>query len=205
VLFLGGSDDDRPADRAAGTNTRDERPQRSPKAVGGASPATSPAASPAASPASPAGEIAVPEGWVPYTGLPEGFAISYPQEWRVRPRSDATMDFDDPVSNTYLRVAWVSPPSSDDPVAKAKEIEQGFRSRYPTYYRVRLEPATFKDRFKAVDWEYTYSADGAQLHATNLQFITGDYGFALNFQTAEADWEESQTLFEQFQATFTTP
>jgi len=206
VLFLGGRDDpaDPPAGRAADRRTPRERPT-SPAAGGGGqeSPAASPTEPATSPPASPDAAV-VPAGWVPYEGLPEGFTISYPEGWDVTRETGNQVDFDDPGSSTYLRVAWISPPSSDDPVAKAEEIEQGLAARYPTYERITLEPATYRG-FEAVDWEYTYSAGGAQLHATNLQFITGDYGFALNFQTAETDWEESQPLYEQFEGSFVTP
>ena len=44
------------------------------------------------------------------------------------------------------------------------------------------------------------------LHAYNLQFVIGDaYGFALNFQTHEEDWEGSQNLWDAFQTTFQPP
>jgi hypothetical protein len=51
-------------------------------------------------------------------------------------------------------------------------------------------------------WEFTYSADGADLHVANLGFVADNRGYALYFQTREEDWESSQGIFEDFRTAF---
>jgi hypothetical protein len=46
---------------------------------------------------------------------------------------------------------------------------------------------------------------GAALHAVDLGFVTGSYGFALNFQTHARDWDRMQPYFEHFKESFTLP
>ncbi|MFN2390307.1 MAG: serine/threonine-protein kinase [Actinomycetota bacterium] len=142
----------------------------------------------------------------PYGELPEGFDVSYPSGWTVVPglSGPTSADFRDPAGGRYLRVAWTDEPG-DDPVAKVRdEIAPSFATRYPTYEEIAIEPTTFEG-YDAVHWEYTYSTEGAELRAINLQFVTGDYGFALNWQTRAAQWDDSLALFEQLKKSFRSP
>lgn len=185
--------------------TRPQREQRRERAAApGTSEETQAEESATTTTVAPAEEItpADVEGWILYDGLPTGYGIDYPSDWVTDVGDSTTVDLQDPAGGRYLRVDWTDTPG-DDPVAYVEESgEPNFRSRYPDYRRVRLEPYEFHG-FEAVWWEYTYSSGGAPLHAVNLQFVTGDYGFALNFNTRESLWEESQAIFEQFQDSFT--
>ena len=51
---------------------------------------------------------------------------------------------------------------------------------------------------------FTYPA-GILLHAADLGFITGRYGFALYFQTTDSNWQRLQPLFESFKQSFKAP
>jgi hypothetical protein len=143
-------------------------------------------------------DAAEPE-WSTYTDESTGYTVRYPAGWEVVPNSATAVDFEDPSSGTYLRIDHVSPPG-DDPVAAWEDYEPSFASRYPDYERVRIEQADFKDLDGAI-WEYTYAGQ----HAINHGFVTDDVGFALNFVTAEEDWESSQDLFEQLADSFELP
>lgn len=146
---------------------------------------------------------ALPEGWTRSRELPTGYTIAYPKAWDVVVDpigDDSSVDFRDPVSGAYMRVDWTDTPGSDV-VGTAETFEGGFATRHGNYDRVKLEPATFKG-FDAVDWEYTFTDGGADLHALNLQFVTGPYGFALNFQTRAEDWDALQEDLEVFKETF---
>jgi hypothetical protein len=112
-------------------------------------------------------------------------------------------DFRDPSTGAYLRVDHVQPPGPS-PEGAWLDYEPRFAAENSGYRRVRIEPTTFQGLPGAV-WEYTYGDGGARLRAVDLGFVTGDYGFALNFQTREADWERLQPVFEAFQAGFRAP
>ncbi|HEX2178189.1 MAG TPA: hypothetical protein VHL54_01535, partial [Actinomycetota bacterium] len=78
----------------------------------------------------------------------------------------------------------------------------GYAQRHANYREIRIEPTSFRNFATAAIWEWTYSDGGANLHAANLGFANEEWGFALNFQTRTADWEESLPIFERFQETF---
>lgn len=150
----------------------------------------------------PAEEPAAPEGWNTYTDEATGYTISYPDGWDVSP-IDTRTDFKEPDTGTYLRIDYTDEPGPDALAQIEESGEPSFSSKYGDYERVQLEPTEFAGTDNAALWEYTYSGQ----HAYNLQFVTsdGEWGFALNFQTAEENWEESQDLWEQLKASFRLP
>ena len=150
----------------------------------------------------PEGEL--PEDWTTYTDPGSGYSIGYPSDWEIVSRAENTLDFTDPSTGTYLRVAWTDAPG-DDVMARLEEIEGSFAGERDAYQQLQMTPTDFQGH-EAGLWEYTYEEGGAALHAYNLQFVVAEtYGFALNFQTHEEDWTDSQDLWETFQATFEAP
>lgn len=145
---------------------------------------------------------AVPEDWNTYTDEASGYTISYPGEWDVSP-IDTRTDFVEPDTGTYLRIQYTDQPGPDAMAQIEESGEPGFASRYGDYERVQLTPTTFAGTDNAALWEYTYEGQ----HAYNLQFVTadGEWGFALNFQTAEENWESAQETWEQLKASFQLP
>ncbi len=136
---------------------------------------------------------------MPYVDPSTGFTISHPPGWSVVIDGSLT-DFRDPSTGAYLRVDHVQPPGPS-PEAAWLDFEPRFAAENAGYQRVRIEPTTFQG-FPAAVWEFTY---GDGLRAVDLGFVTDDYGFALNFQAPEADWERLQPVFEAFQAGFRPP
>ena len=182
-------------DDPAGSAGSDRRGQRANGAAGGGGQPQDDA-SDAGAPAS--------EGWTTYTDPTNAYTIDYPSEWEIVPRAENSNDFTDPITGNYLRVEWTDEPG-DDVMARLEEIADNFAAEHSGYEEVQLTPADYRG-YEAGLWEYTYEEGGATLHAYNLQFVIDDaYGFALNFQTHEADWEESQGLWESFQTTFQPP
>ena len=108
-------------------------------------------------------------------------------------------DFRDPSTGAYLRVDHVKPPGPS-PEGAWRDFEPRFAAENPGYQRIRIEPTTYAG-FPAAIWEFTY---GGQ-RAIDLGFVTGTYGFALNFQTDQADWQRLQPVFEAFKAGFRAP
>ncbi len=148
----------------------------------------------------------VPEGWKKSKDLPKRHSIAYPEGWEPVVNSigdGSSVDFRDPETGSYMRVDWTDTPGTDV-VGTARSFEGGFADRHGDYQRVTLKAATFQG-FEAVDWEYTFTDDGADLHAVNLQFVTGDYGFALNFQTSAEDWKRMRDVLEDFKRAFEAP
>jgi eukaryotic-like serine/threonine-protein kinase len=142
---------------------------------------------------------AVPADWIPYVDPSTGFTISHPPGWSVVVDGSLT-DFRDPSTGAYLRVDHVQPPGPS-PEGAWLDFEPRFAAENAGYQRIRIEPTTFQG-FPAAVWEFTY---GNGLRAVDLGFVTDDYGFALNFQAPEADWERLQPVFEAFQAGFRPP
>ena len=139
---------------------------------------------------------------VTYTDPQTGFTIAHPRGWSIR--TDGTLtDFRDPDTNAYLRVDHISPPG---PSAEGAwfELEKSFAAENANYERIRIEPTTYSG-YRAAIWEFTYTSGGAQLHVANLGFITPRYGFALYFQTREADWERMQPVLQAFKDSFKAP
>ncbi|MDP9070191.1 MAG: DUF1795 domain-containing protein, partial [Actinomycetota bacterium] len=145
----------------------------------------------------------VPANWVSYTDPATGYRIAHPPTWRVRPLDRTRTDITDPDTGSYLRVDWTDKPGPS-PEADWERQSPSFGSRHAGYQELRIDPTTYKG-FPAAEWEYAYSSGGARLHAIDLGFVTGRYGFALNFQTPEAIWQESQPTFEAFKAAFQPP
>jgi hypothetical protein len=119
-------------------------------------------------------------------------------------RSGHDLDFTDPNGGRYLRVAWTDQPGPD-PAARWREYSQSFATRYPSARTIGISKNFDFKGWKASAWEYTYSSGGSVLHAVDLALVNGTYGFALNFQTRDADWASSQTIFEAFKQSFQPP
>lgn len=203
AAFLG-SQGNGDGDRVAATNpspastSTTEKPTTTaaPKA---AAPTTTP---PAAAPAAAAG---VPADWKQYRDAKTGYTVAHPPSWTVRSRDESRTDFVDPATNSYLRVDWTDEPG---PSAQQAWVDQSksFAKKQQNYREIRIEPTRFAGSDNASLWEYSYTSGGSALHAYNLGFVLGDdYGFALNFQTAESRFAESQGLFEQLKAGFAPP
>jgi eukaryotic-like serine/threonine-protein kinase len=168
-----------------------------------AEPSPDPAAEDAAEEADESADatgVEVPDGWTTHTDDATGYQIAYPGDWEVVTVSQTLTDFRDPSSPTYLRVDWTDAPPSD-PVADWQQQSQSFGARHEGYEEIRIEPYDYRG-YDAAMWEYRYVADGLPVRAYNLGIDTGTYGHALNFQTSEELWEESQDLYATFQEVF---
>ena len=142
-----------------------------------------------------------PSGWLRYTDPNTGFAISYPSSWSVSPTGGGTF-FRDPDSSGYLLVAYRSP-AGPSAIGAWQEQEPGFAATHGNYQRVSMTGGT-----QDATWEYTYAdTNGVLTHGLDHGFIVnnGEYGFALNWVTAESDWEALQPTFLQMQSSFVAP
>ncbi len=143
----------------------------------------------------------MPSTWVRYTDPATGFVIAHPPTWTVVADGTRT-DVRDPVSGTYLRVDHREPPGPSA-IGAWQDQEKSFKAQYAGYRRLQLATTTF-DGFPGALWEFTYPA-GSLLHAADLGFITGRYGFALYFQTTDSNWQRFQPVFESFKRSFKAP
>lgn len=147
------------------------------------------------------GEGEVPPDWITFDPDHAPYTVQHPPDWAITRRDDTRTDIRDPASATYLRLDW-----TDDPKPDALEdwlnYEETFGSAHPGYERIRLERTTFKGEPAAI-WEYAYETDDGRVHAYNLNVAGQDYGYALNFQTREADWEAHRPLFDAFAGSYT--
>jgi len=144
----------------------------------------------------------VPADWVPYADPVTGFTMSHPPGWTIAVDGTIT-DFTDPATGANLRIDHVEPPGPS-PEGAWYDLEPRFEAQHPGYRRIRIEPTTYAG-FPAAIWEFTYGGGGARLRAVDLGFVTPRYGFALNFQAPEAEWDRLQPVFESFKAGFRAP
>lgn len=142
----------------------------------------------------------VPADWSTFSIGDTGFAVAHPPGWEEISSGDTQADLRDPDSGTYLRVGWTDTPGPS-PEAAWEELSDSFGASHAGYTEIRIDPTSFKG-YDAAEWEYTYSEGGARLHAIDLGFVTGDLGFALNFQTHEEDWDASRRLWLTLKASF---
>ncbi len=200
-LALANSDDGRSPSAEDGAPTTS--PERGQAAPAQADVSTTTVGNPSKGPATTAPSGLRPDGvpgdWAQYRNESTGYSIWYPPSWNPRSQGDSRTDFVDPATGDYLRVDYVQPPG-DDPVKAWKDAAKTFARAHPDYSEIRIDKASYRD-FDAAIWEYTYEGR----HATNLGFITGDYGFALNFQTGVQRWDERQDVRRAFEAGFTPP
>jgi hypothetical protein len=93
-------------------------------------------------------------------------------------------------------------PAGPSAIQAWQSQEQQFAAQHQGYQRVTL---TGDDQ--TATWEYTYS-DGTQtLHAVDYAFILGNgkYGFALNWQSPDTEWDALQATFTAMRSTFINP
>lgn len=149
-------------------------------------------------------EPAVPEGWTTYVDKTTGFQIAYPAGWQVDAGRGTiqSVDFVDPDSGAYMRVDWTNTPGPS-PIGAWEAYEPDFEATHANYRRISMTEGTFKG-FDASPWLYTWG-DETTYQALNLGFVTGEYGFALNFQTPADLWDDYADELETFKATFVAP
>jgi serine/threonine protein kinase len=147
----------------------------------------------------------LPADWTSFRDPETGYRVAYPDGWTmVDSQIPNTRDFRDPETGTYLRVAWRKPPGRSAQ-GTWESYSEDFGSRHSGYRTIRIDPTTYKGYENASEWEYRYTSGGAVLHAINLGVVTGEYGFALNFQTRESEWERSQPTFDRIKELFVPP
>lgn len=194
VLFLFGGDDEDPANPAAD--------KKKSEANGNSGAGNEEEDVPPTDDESAEGEgeeVPVDDGGLsPYTDPASGYSVSVPDGWTPESAGDTATDFVGP-TGAYLRVAYRTPPGEDVLGTLQGQYEE-FGARYEDYEEISIESVEFRD-YEAAQAEYTYQGQ----HAINLQFVTGDYGFALNFQTSEDEWEELLPTFEAIKASFEAP
>jgi eukaryotic-like serine/threonine-protein kinase len=148
-------------------------------------------------------DAAIPASWDTYEDPDTGWTLAHPPDWELVTQDETRLDFRDPETGTYIRVDWTDQPGPS-PVGAWRDLERSFSASHEGYRRVDLFSTTYKGHEAAV-WEFTFVEGGAKLHAVDLGFVTGEYGFALYFQTRQENWETSQQLFEKLKAGFRPP
>jgi hypothetical protein len=145
---------------------------------------------------------AAPTGWASFRNAAAGYTVAHPPGWTVRRSGGTVVDLVRPGTGQYLRVDWTDQPKPSA-LGAWQDAEPSFASRHAGYRRVRLEQTDYRGLDAAI-WEYTYLAGGRRVRAVNLGFVSrsGDYAYALNFQTGEGDWRTAYPLFESMRDSF---
>jgi hypothetical protein len=145
----------------------------------------------------------LPKGWTRYRDPSVGYTVGIPANWtRAAGPTATTTDFRDPYVRRFFRVDSTSAPQASALVAW-QAYEASFRTSVQNYHRVRLAPTDGGDGSRQADWEFTFRADGVDYHALDRGLVVNGRGYALYWQTEQADWQPSATLREQLFAQFT--
>ena len=142
----------------------------------------------------------VPPGWKTYHRADAGYTVAYPPTWQVQNNGSFT-DFREPGTGTYLRVDWTAN-AGPSALEAWNHLADGFKAKHAGYQQLRLEPTHFAGSSNAATWEFTYTDQGAALHAIDIGFVSGSKGYAFNFQTHADRWDAAQPLMKQLEAGF---
>lgn len=145
----------------------------------------------------------VPDGWVTYRDPDPGFGIAHPPDWTVDEEGPVTR-FRDPDSGAYLEVDYTTPPGPQQPVETLRALEPSFEATTTDYERLQIQATVFRT-WNAALWEYTFTENDTPYHAVNLGLVTGDYRFALYFETPQAEWDRLLPVFYKFAQAFGPP
>ena len=145
--------------------------------------------------------VAVPDDWAEFEVADTGTSVRYPPSWSPVTQSETATDLTDPEGGRYLRVDYTTSPG-DDAAAAWEDLSDAFGADHEDYTEISIDDYDYPGAETAALWEYTYTDGGAELHAYNLAIVTGGVGYALNFQSHEDQWDDSQELWEQFVASF---
>jgi len=142
---------------------------------------------------------------VTYTDPEAGYRIAHPPGWQIVEDTSGpnSVDIREPGTGTYLRVAWTDSPGPD-PQAAWEDFAPKFAATHDGYRQIGITPTTYRG-YSASLWEFLWSSGNTRLHAYDLGVVTGDHGFALNFQTHDQNWASSQPLWDAFKASFEPP
>ena len=197
-LALAGGDD--AGTTTAATTATTSGPATTATTAAAATPAPTTTAKPAPATTAAVQSAQVPAGWTRHTDPEAGYSIAHPPTWQVRRLQDNRTDITDPQTGTYLRVDWSDKPA--EPLEAWQRSSKAFGERYQGYEELRLERTEFQGYPGAI-WEYRYNVGNARLHASNLTFVPSkDRAYALNFQTSDARWADSQDLRRQLEGSF---
>jgi hypothetical protein len=145
----------------------------------------------------------LPKGWTRYRDPSVGYTVATPSNWtRAAGPTATTTDFRDPYVRRFFRVDSTSAPQASALVAW-QAYEASFRTSVQNYQRVRLAPSDGADGNRQADWEFTFRADGVDYHALDRGLVVNGRGYALYWQTEQAEWQASTTLRERLFAQFT--
>ena len=143
---------------------------------------------------------AVPADWVTFEVGDTGSTVAHPPDWSPVQQNETTTDIVDPDGGRYLRVQYTDTPG-DDAAAAWEDLSDSFGASHQDYEEISIEPYDYAGAETSALWEYAYT-EGVRLHAYDLAIVIGGRGYALNFQTREEQWDDSQKLWDRFVAGF---
>ena len=146
---------------------------------------------------------AVPAEWIVYRDQSAGFGISYPPTWAVRDVGNG-VEIRDPSSKAELRIDQRHPAGKTAPQDDWLQQERDLSTRSPAYHRLQLSAATYQGHLAAL-WEYTYAEGNVATHAADLEFVTKNDRFILNFRSPATEWQKLLPAFQGFLSSFKVP
>jgi hypothetical protein len=144
----------------------------------------------------------LPDGWHRYTDPTAGWSVGVPDTW-VPVTSSGGVRIDDPASGRYVLVM----PGSASGTASGylRTLESSFASSHPDYQRLGLSRATVAGVDDAADWEFSYSDQGAALHALDRAVVVDGQAYSVWFQSHADDWTAAADVRETVLASFRAP
>jgi eukaryotic-like serine/threonine-protein kinase len=181
-------------------------PATTPPPTATAAPTTTAAATTTPARTTPAATTSAPTGGTPagftrYTDPALGFSLLVPAGWQPS-RGSGAIDFEDPRTARYLRIAYTSTPQ-DDPLENWITYEQQFSAGKRDYQNLGIRRVPYgADRgWTAADWEFRLG--GTHVLNRNIR-VSNSRAHAIYWSTPESLWSsaESRRILAQAQASF---
>jgi eukaryotic-like serine/threonine-protein kinase len=129
--------------------------------------------------------FALPDGWTWHQDR-SGYKLGVPYRL-TETDTDTGTCFRDPDGSRFLSVGqWKQP--DNDMVALLNRRDSKAATDLPGYRKIGINKKDYYDG--GAEWEFTYTGNGATMHAYVLAFVTpGQRGYAIGWCTFESDWQ----------------
>ena len=146
---------------------------------------------------------AIPAGYEKYTDPQGNYSVAVPSGWTPKRTGAGRVQLTNPDdANEFFRLFTYR--NGTDPMAELQSEEPGFKGRYATYQKIRLEQVQYRG-LTAAEWEFTFVRDGEPKHVVYRVFTLGGRSYGVYLSAPESSFGQVRTHFDTAMTTFTSP